>query len=284
MSLIEQFWPGRNALCVYLAPEQVCFAMRHGKQFTLDSCWHQDCDNPEGQWQNALALLQSGLQQSSKLPSRCALEVSVGGRWCQYLRLPWSEAMLQPASRQRFVQNQFLALYGEVVRDWQFCLDDAPYGAPRLVCGIEQALLASLQELAQGFELQLRVVEPLLVQAWHSILRLQGREVAAFALIEGERLTLAQTMQGRIIHAHSQYWHTAHNDANWAQALTQAWQRACLREPELALIGQASHAGVVPVLNLSGQALRGELSAPFQLVQMARSVLPPAYAALLCQA
>ncbi|MBI3229495.1 MAG: hypothetical protein HYZ45_04695, partial [Burkholderiales bacterium] len=142
MSLIE-FDP---TLCIALAPQQVSLALRKGTGFDAASAWHQACDNnPEGLWQNALGLLRTGLQEAKQLKAGTKMQITLASRWCPMLRLPWSDALMRESAAQRFVQNQFLALYGDVAREWHTVIDDAPYGRPRLACALEQALLQALQ-------------------------------------------------------------------------------------------------------------------------------------------
>ncbi len=270
MSLIE-FDP---VLCIALAPQQVSLALRKGTRFVPESAWHQACDNVEGQWQNALALLRTGLLETPGLQAGTKIHITLASRWCQMLRLPWSDALMHPQHAQRFVQNQFLAMFGEIARDWQITLDDAPYGQARLACALDSALLAALQQLAQDFQCSLASVEPLIAPAWRSAAKLVGKKVAALAVIEADRICLAQIEAGRIFHVHSEYWAEAQT---WPQALRQAWQRASLREPQLAELGK------VAVLNLSGHAHRPEISSPFHLIHIANPDLAPGYAALVCQ-
>lgn len=270
MSLIES----NRQLCIALAPQQVSLALRKGANFIASSAWHQACDNLEGHWQNALALLRTGLADIKGLPAGTEMHITVSSRWMQTLRLPWSDALMQPQAAQRFVQNQYVALYGEIARDWQITLDDAPYGKARLACALEINLLEALQQLAQDFQCELVSVEPLSAPAWRSAARILGKNARALALIETDRICLAQIEAGRIVQVHSEYWAQA---TTWPNALRQCWQRACLREPQLAELTQ------VPVLNLSAQAHRIDIASPFHMIQLANPDLPPGYAALVCQ-
>lgn len=276
MSLIKS----APVLCATLAPHQVSFAWRQGTRFIEEGSWHQACDNPDGSWQNALMLLRTGLQQSKQFPAGSRLSVSLAGRWCQMLRMPWSDALLQAETGQRFLHNQFIAIFGEVAREWQIEVDDAPYGQARLACALETGLLHALQELAESFSLRLQSLEPLLAQAWRALARMHGKQCPAFALIEEERITLAQTHRGHIQQVHTEYWRSlakpAGKPAHWQHALVQSWQRYCLREPHLAEFDQ------VAVLNLSHQAQREQLPSPFVLTHMASPELAPSFAALIC--
>ncbi len=270
MSLIEV----GPQLCIALAPQQVALALRKGTHFIPSSAWHQACDNHEGHWQNTLALLRTGLADSKDLPANTRMHITVSSRWMQTLRLPWSDALMQPQAAQRFVQNQYVALYGEIARDWQITLDDAPYGKARLACALENSLLDALQQLAQDFQCDLASVEPLIAPAWRSAARLVGKKARALVLIEYDRICLAQIDAGRIVQIHSEYWAQA---TTWPTALRQCWQRACIREPHLA---ELNH---VPVLNLSAQAHRVDVANPFHVIQLANPELAPSYAALVCQ-
>ncbi|MBW3508730.1 hypothetical protein [Janthinobacterium sp. NKUCC06_STL] len=234
MSLIERLT--RATVCLHLAPHELHGVLRRAGRPVADSTFHLPIANPDASWEVALAALRGWLEQDGgkKLP----LAVSLASRWCAMLMVPWSGALLDAASAQRFLHSQFAAVYGDGARAWRLTADDAPYGKPRLACGIDAALLQGVQEAATAHGRRCLSIEPIVGPAWRSI---AGGKPAAFALVEAGRLLLATTGGGRITALHSQSC-----DAAWGDELDRAWRRWNLRAPQLDTIEQ------VALLDLSG--------------------------------
>jgi hypothetical protein len=234
VSLIERLT--RATLCLHLAPHGLHGVQRRAGRPVPDSAFHLPIPNPDASWEVALASLRGWLEQNNekKLP----LAVSLASRWCAMLMVPWSGALLDRSSAQRFLHSQFAAVYGDGARAWRLAADDAPYGKPRLACGIDAALLQGVQEAAAAQGLRCLSIEPIVGPAWRSI---AASKPAAFALVEAGRLLLATTGGGRITALHSQVC-----DAAWGDELDRAWRRWSLRAPQLDAIEH------VALLDLSG--------------------------------
>ena len=234
MSLIERVT--RATLCLHLAPHGLHGVLRRAGRPVPDSAFHLPIANPDASWEVALAALRGWLEQDGgkKLP----LAVSLASRWCAMLMVPWSGALLDRTSAQRFLHSQFAAVYGDGARAWRLAADDAPYGRPRLACGIDAALLQGVQDAAAAHGRRCLSIEPIVGPAWRSI---AGEKPAAFALVEAGRLLLATTSGGRITALHSQSCGAA-----WGDELDRAWRRWNLRAPQLDAIEQ------VALLDLSG--------------------------------
>ncbi|WP_298407447.1 hypothetical protein [Janthinobacterium sp.] len=234
MSLIERV--SRATVCLHLAPQALYGVQRRAGCPVPDSAFHLPIANPDASWQVALAALRGWLEQDGgkKLP----LAVSLASRWCAMLMVPWSGALLERTSAQRFLHSQFAAVYGDGARAWRLAADDAPYGKPRLACGIDGDLLQGVQDAAAAHGRRCLSIEPIVGPAWRSI---AGSKPAAFALVEAGRLLLATTSGGRITALHSQSCAIA-----WGDELDRAWRRWNLRAPQLDAIEQ------VALLDLSG--------------------------------
>ncbi|WP_426053625.1 hypothetical protein [Janthinobacterium sp. PSPC2-1] len=234
MSLIERV--SRATVCLHLAPQALYGVQRRAGRPITDSAFHLPIANPDASWQVALAALRGWLEQDGgkKLP----LAVSLASRWCAMLMVPWSGALLERTSAQRFLHSQFAAVYGDGARAWRLAADDAPYGKPRLACGIDGDLLQGVQDAAAAHGRRCLSIEPIVGPAWRSI---AGSKPAAFALVEAGRLLLATTGGGRITALHSQSCAIA-----WGDELDRAWRRWNLRAPQLDAIEQ------VALLDLSG--------------------------------
>ena len=246
MSLID------HTLCLHLAPHGLYGVRRRAGRPIADSAFHVPILNPGASWDVALAGLRGWLEQDGgkKLP----LAVSLASRWCAMLMVPWSGALLDAASAQRFLHSQFGAVYGDSARAWRLATDDTPYGQPRLACGIDAALLQGVQEAASAHGRRCLSIEPIVGPAWRSI---AAAKPAAFALVEAGRLLLATSNGGRITALHSQSC-----DAAWGDELERAWRRWNLRAPQLDAIEQ------VALLDLSG-APQENLPTRFQPMPLA---------------
>ncbi|MDN2680067.1 hypothetical protein [Janthinobacterium sp. SUN033] len=234
MSLIERLT--RATLCLHLAPHGLDGVLRRAGRPVADSAFHVPILNPDASWEVALASLRGWLEQDGdkKMP----LAVSLASRWCAMLMVPWSGALLDAASAQRFLHSQFAAVYGDGARAWHLAADDAPYGKPRLACGVDAALLQGVQDAAAAHGRRCLSIEPIVGPAWRSI---AGNKPAAFALVEAGRLLLATSSGGRITALHSQSCGAA-----WGDELDRAWRRWNLRAPQLDAIEH------VALLDLSG--------------------------------
>ncbi|MGK5072562.1 hypothetical protein [Janthinobacterium sp. ZB1P44] len=239
MSLIERV--SRATVCLHLAPQALYGVLRRAGRPVPGSAFHLPIANPDASWEVALAALRGWLEHDGgkKLP----LAVSLASRWCAMLMVPWSGALLDRSSAQRFLHSQFGAVYGEGARTWRLAADDAPYGMPRLACGIDAALLQGVQDAAAAHGRRCLSIEPIAGPAWRSIAgsKPAGGKPAAFALVEAGRLLLATSSGGRITALHSQSCAAA-----WGDELDRAWRRWNLRAPQLDTIEQ------VALIDLSG--------------------------------
>nr|WP_233410521.1 hypothetical protein [Rugamonas sp. CCM 8940] len=264
-------------MCLHLGPQQLLALPRRGRRAEPAGAQRLAYANPDGHWQGALDALREYLARArqpgpaasapharphaaapaeARAAARAAkapLEISLAGRWCQLVLAPWSEALLAEPGAARFLHNQLAAVYGDAARGWSLCADDAPYGQPRLVCGVDAALLQGLRQVAEEQGRRCCVIEPLLGAVWRT---LAPAKPQAFAVVEPGRMTLAALARGGIAAIQSQPC-----GAGWHAELAQAWQRWTLRAPELAGIGE------ILVVDMSGATRPQELLAPqFKLV------------------
>ncbi|WP_377702053.1 hypothetical protein [Pseudoduganella sp. UC29_71] len=180
-----------------------------------------------------------GVAVRAALAEHSPLHVSLSGRWCQMLVAPWSDALLSERGAAHLLEMQLAAVYGDAARGWTVKGDDAPYGQPRLVCGITTGLLDALHALAAEHGTRCAAIEPLASTVCAS---LAANRPDAIAIIEPWRITMAALAKGRISAVQSQPCSPA-----WHAELALAWQRWSLRAPELAAVTD------VAVIDLSGQ-------------------------------
>lgn len=234
MSLIERIAErlpsplATRALRVHLGPEQLLAVVCKGAHPQPGHALRIGLDNPDGRWQTSVAALRALLSGTDHQGAGLPLEISLSGRWCQMLLAPWSDALLAEPGAGRYLQTQLAALYGDTARGWSVTGDDAPYGQPRLVCGMDRDLLGELRAAAAGHGHRCRAIEPLASVVWRGLA--PGRPQAC-AIVEAGRMTLVALGAGQVTAIQSQPCGPA-----WRLELVQAWQRWCLRAPELAAI------------------------------------------------
>ncbi len=228
---------GAPVLCLHLAPTQLSWALRRRGRMLADGAGRLVIDNPDGAWPAALAALQTWLARADRPGAGLPLSLALASRWCHTIVAPWSDALLTPAGAERFLRTQMAALYGEAARGWRVSADDAPYGRPRLACGIDAAFLHGLEAAARAHGHACQAIEPVLGVAWRALAPSRPR---AFAVVEAGRLMLGAAQGGRIVALQSQPC-----PALWQTELAPAWRRWTLRAPEWAAIEQVS------LLNLS---------------------------------
>lgn len=277
MSLIDRLaglLPARRSLHIHLAPQRLLAVVRQGGRIVEGGALQVDYANPAGQWQAALTALRallaqpetpnpvippmrndgsSGAQVHAALAARMPLNISLSGRWCQMVLAPWSDALLAEPGAGRFLRMQLSAVYGDAASAWAVVSDDAPYGQPRVACGIATELLDALHALAAEHGTRCAAIEPLASTVCRSLPCKQP----AFAIIEQGRMTLAALAGGRIATIQSQPCGAA-----WHTELPQAWQRWSLRAPELAAVGDIA---VVDLSGRPGGAAAGQLPGLFRL-------------------
>ena len=269
MSLIDRFTA--KTLCIGVTPAHLTCVIRNGRSFAMESARRIDIVNENNDWRLVLAALQRYLQQPERPGAGLPISVILSSQWCRMMIVPWSDAMLKDGSMARFLQSQYMALYGDEARDWAIATDDAGYGQPRLACGMERDLLQGLQQLALDNKHACQSIESVVSVAWRAIADVSGGEHTAFAVAEPRWLTICKLEKGRITAVHSQAC-----DSAWPAELVRAWQRWTLRLPELAAITQ------VALLNLTGEVLKDALPAPFKSVLLPSHELQSAYGFVTC--
>lgn len=157
------------------------------------------------------------------------MRVLVADSWLASAGLPWSAAMGRDADARQAARARLSQAGFEIDAQDTLRLDDAPYGAPRLALAYPAQLLSALSQAAAASGARLDSVLALSVAGWS----LAGRADALALRDEG----LAVLARGRAGHLDEL---TVRSGA----ALQDAWQRQCLRDPQLAQLD------VVPMLDL----------------------------------
>jgi hypothetical protein len=260
-----------STLCVGLAPDHVAGVVRRGRRFTDKGAFRDAVDPDEGGWHAVLGKLRERMLQPDRAGRGLPVSVVLSSRWCRMMMVRWSDALMKREQAQRFLQSQYLALYGEAAREWTVVADDAPYGQPRLTCAIETDLLQSLRQVLREGGHACLSIEPAVPLSWRLLAGPRGSPVKAFAVVEAGRLSMAGIAHGRIsaIQSHSLV-------QPWQRELARAWQRWVLRAPELGVVKE------VMVFNLTAEAPEGDLPAPFKVASVPAHGLSPVFNFVAC--
>jgi hypothetical protein len=219
-------------LSIGLAPEILTAVVRHAHQVVAHSDLRIAAEDPDGGYDGALDTLRHYLGRTGSALRGAPLSVAVSTRWCQLEMLPWSTALVFPDSALRYRQAHFTAIYGELARHWEIVCEEAPFGQPRLACGIDAGLLAGVRAIALQHGHRLVAIESALSLAAR---RLAPERQQAIALIERHRLVLATLAHGCIDSVLAQA-----SIGAWHAHLPQGWQSWKLCAPEAGEIAQVA--------------------------------------------
>lgn len=269
MSLIDYLL--NRTLCVGLSPTRLACVIRKGEAFLQEGAYQQNITDADGGWQVAIAALEVYLQQPERPSRGLPISVMLSSKWCHMMMVPWSVALLKPETASQFLQEQFIATYGDEARGWAISTDDAPYGAPRAACAIEKELLESITQLAKEHRHSCRHVEPAVSMALRCADTSRKAGFTAFAVVDAGRLNLIVTRRGRINRIQCQAL-----DHDCSTELARSWQRWTLRQPELAEIAE------VGVIDLTGELKSGALSEIFKPVLLPTYGLSSDYSLAFC--
>lgn len=148
---------------------------------------------------------------------------------------------------QAAASSRFLSLYGETMSDWEIAADwDA--GLPFLACAFPRALLQTVRDVAQEFQLTLLEILPQFIWHWNRW-RKQIAIGAWFAVLDQQEFTLAIIVQNRILTLRSINLEAgSHDNKTWlCQYLKRESLRLNVPQPtQLQLCGAVPEAWLVP--------------------------------------
>lgn len=230
MSQVERHLAG-GVLHVVIAARQVLAAVhgRDGWQMlrSIEIAATPEDEQPLDPVVAALAQLHhvasAGLQE---------MRVVVADSWLATTTLPWSSDLRSPVAAEAHARSSLAAAGCDVGTRNTIRIDDASYGALRLVVAYPDVLLAALHVLAQVCNAPLRSVRPLSTCAW----ALPMRGSAGVLGLCDDGLAMVIVGGRRITEVHVRQATSAGDDP--LQVLQRLWQRLRLREPTLAAIGQ----------------------------------------------
>lgn len=169
-----------------------------------------------------------------------AIRVIVADCWLAVMGVPWSPAMEGAASANAYVRSQ-LDMAGHVVETNDVIkLDDAPFGAPRLVVAYPCLLLNALDQLASDCQAGLTSVLPWSVAAWAFARRAGHRRLQALALLSrGLLLVMRVVAAGDSRLGEVTVRRSTSGQLPDGDDLDAVWRRLCLREAHFSTVQNA---------------------------------------------
>ena len=146
-----------------------------------------------------------------------ALGVVLSNRYCRYLVVPWSDALLAADGGVAYFRRAFVDVYGEVARAWVIIGQDAGYGRSRLVCAIEASYLQGIRDTCRQRGLRLAFLRPYLDVALDRFRPQIKTDTGVFAVVEEGVVTIACWAGGVIVEVDVEAC-----DGNWPEVLA-AW-------------------------------------------------------------
>ena len=220
-------------------------------------------DGIESSSQAAVAALQR-LQAETSLPPVAQVRVLVADCWLALVGVPWSARLQRGDNAQSFARAQLQGAGFELRGDDTLKIDDAPFGAPRLVLAYPANLLAALAQWALRLNARLGSVQALSLAAWAWAQQRDASRPLAMVVMDAGLLLVGRAMSARQPRMNELTVRAlAHGLVPTPQDVRGLWQRLCLREPLLAAVQR------VAVLDLCGAGESGSaLAQPFTLVHL----------------
>lgn len=249
---------------IYLGPDAVEYGLVGNDK--NGSCWHTHHVLPLSNEQTATslaALLQTIEALTIVDKTSCVdMDVVVADQWVAQLSVPWSTELTQSASAQSFARSQLQQAGFDLKDQDTVLIDDAPWGAPRLVCAYPQELLLRLKELAQRAGLRLRSVISLSMASWAVARDENNRSHSAVVAIEKNQIMIGYSIgQNHAEQKHMSEIVLRHvvDTQSLPSALISTWQRLQLRDPYVAHIKQISILALSAEMSLIGHSLEENL-------------------------
>jgi hypothetical protein len=220
-------------------------------------------DGIESSGQAVVAALQR-LQAEPALPPVAQLRVLVADCWLALAGVPWSARLLRADSAHSFARAQLQAAGFELHGEDTLKIDDAPFGAPRLVAAYPANMLAALEQWALRLNARLGSVRALSLAAWGWAQHRDAARPSALVVMDAGLVLVGRATPARQPRLSELTVRAlAHGRLPTPQDVRGLWQRLCLREPALAAVQR------VAVLDLCGaDDSRPALEQPFALVQL----------------
>ena len=166
-----------------------------------------------------VSLLNAGEVNSEHELQACsgAIDCVLSNHFCRFLVVPWSDAFFVQESMTGYLRAIFSEVYGDAGGSLDYVCQDAAYGQPRVVCGVEHDFLNDLKIQCSQNQLRFNTCRPYLDVAFEYFLPQMRTREGIFVLVEKNMLSiLAWDKQGVLEVDHESY------EEKWCDALG-AW-------------------------------------------------------------
>lgn len=200
------------------------------------------------------------LQNMSILPAIDNVCVVVADSWLALVGVPWSPSLKSAEDAEAYARNHLQEGGFSPEPDALLRLDDAPFGAPRLVVCYPRLVVSSCQEVASQLQARLVSLLPLSLAGWVVAKRSGQKRNKVLAVLDDALLIVARSNNTTGSNPSEVTVRVRPARPGLAdQELLDIWQRLSLREPQLAALK------TVPLLDVRRNAGGRNLAAkPFE--------------------
>lgn len=197
---MSRLWSER--ICVGLGADRVDFVRVGGWRSRVLASHGVACALASAQglgvpaWHGPLAVLRQGLDAVRDKRKSVACSVVLGNAWVRYHLVPWRDGLANAQEYQSYAAHQMASVYGGLAEKWEVACSEPRYGEPILACAVDKELMAGLRSVIADSGCKLFSVKPYLSSAIARWRRKVPDKNYWFALIDGERICLLNTMAG----------------------------------------------------------------------------------------
>lgn len=195
----------RNQLDIVLYPKQISL-LRGERKLSLRGYETEvyarrlvDCETPadgEMPWHQSIRKLEMTLP--TFIGFKPEVNVTLSNQFVQYLLVPWVDKM-SDEEEMVFAQQCFREIYGDVVDSWSVRVSPSRVGVASLASAVDTRLLEELRGSLEQMGLDIKSIQPHLMDAFNSCQStLDGRN-AWVALLEPGNLCLAVLRKGQLV-------------------------------------------------------------------------------------
>lgn len=110
---------------------------------------------------SVVTLLLAKTGDSETKAQLATIGVVLSNRYCRFLTLPWSDALLAEVDGAAYMQRAFADAYGDNASQWEICCPDEAYGRPRVACAIDREILSGIRATCVENKRELDFVRPI---------------------------------------------------------------------------------------------------------------------------
>lgn len=149
---------------------------------------------------SSFILLQLAKTEKSDAEAQVAkIGVVLSNRYCRFLTVPWSDALLREVDGAAYMQRAFADAYGDNASQWEICCPDEAYGRPRVACAIDRETLSGIRATCSEHKRELAFVRPYFSAAYNRFRDQMQVANGALAVVEDEVLAIGRWVNGSVV-------------------------------------------------------------------------------------